>query len=449
MTRILLSAVLAALVLAAPARATQVSYIDDGQVWVSTLDGAQKRSLSGPAPVVDPAKPRAWTEQVQSDDGWILGVHRVSGYTSTAITVLWDPSGRQAGNGTLTYPPARVAAAFPVYLDLTPDGKVVTYTYSDLVYNYPVSTLYEGTWIEGSSSWFVPPFDLANVTGSSLVGKRLVGISGSQIVVQQPVSGAPYSNASDFDPWISVSGVELWQVDVAANGSMIAMQFDDSGDVPRIGLNPISGLGQPLTAEQDQLGCLLPTVGKAGYPSISQDGETIAWHDDRGVLVAGRPVWFASAEVSTCVLSRPPVVISATGHHPSLGNSTAATSATTTPPPPPPPGGPGSTGPGPDTTKPPAKPAATVAKTVKAAAFAKGVPVTVSVAKAGTVTVTAKVGKTVLAKTSKKVSKAGKVKLTLKASKRVARKLRGYRGKTLTITIKAPGGTVTVKRKLR
>src|SRR6218665_1270786 len=123
--RLVLSLVLAVLVPAATANATQVSYIDGDQVWVSTLDGTQKRSLSGPPPVIDPAKPRVWDAQAQSDDGWIIGMHKVrGGYGGTNGTVLWNPAGAQAGTGSLTYKPALVSAAYPIYLDLTPDGKV-------------------------------------------------------------------------------------------------------------------------------------------------------------------------------------------------------------------------------------------------------------------------------------------------------------------------------------
>ncbi len=76
-------------------------------------------------------------------------------------------------------------------------------------------------------------------------------------------------------------------------------------------------------------------------------------------------------------------------------------------------------------------------------------PLTVTVAGRGTVIATAKVGGTVLAKASKRAKRAGKLALSLKASKKTAAKLKRYRGKTLVITVKAPGGTVVLRRRLR
>ena len=74
MRPVLLALSLLMLAAAGTAGATQVSYIDQGQVWVATVDGAQKRAISGPAPLVEAGESRTWTDQAQSDDGWIVGV---------------------------------------------------------------------------------------------------------------------------------------------------------------------------------------------------------------------------------------------------------------------------------------------------------------------------------------------------------------------------------------
>ena len=74
---------------------------------------------------------------------------------------------------------------------------------------------------------------------------------------------------------------------------------------------PFDSLGGPPPT--DGRDCFLPGVGDVEDVSFSQDGTSMAWEDNRGVVVAGTPVWFPSAAVSTCNLSRPPVVISATG----------------------------------------------------------------------------------------------------------------------------------------
>lgn len=441
------SAMLALLFLlatAATAGATQISYVDQGQVWVSTLDGTQKRAISGPAPEVTAGEGRAWTEQAQSDDGWIVGVARVPSHTGAAApTRLWNPAGAVAVQSGLGYHAAynNGSLAVPVQLDLTPGGQQMTYTYADMVYGFPTSTLYQGTWIQNTSNSSGEPFDVPSLIGSSLAGSRWVGVddnAGSaddNVVVQSADGQAPFGTT--YARWFHATGAR--SVDVAANGSVVGVIFRLGNDRPyALALFGAGGVGAPLTGAS----CDLPAVGDVRAVSLSQDGGSVAWTDDRGLLVARTPPLGSG---SPCPLAAAPVVISPTGSYPSLGATTLAT----------PPSGPGTppgtttprTPTGRDTT--PSKPSVAVAKTVKATAFAKGLSVVVTVKGKGTVAVTAKVGKTTLAARSAKVKKAGRVRLTLKASRRLAPRLGRYKGKTLTIAVKAPGGAVSVKRTLR
>jgi hypothetical protein len=453
--------VLLALVLllatAAAAGATQVSYIDQGQVWVSTLDGAQKRAISGPAPVIEAGESRAWTEQAQSDDGWIVGVARVSGHTGAAApTRLWSPSGAVAAQGTLGYHGAynNGGLAVPIQLDLTPGGQQMTYTYSDIVYGYPTSTVYKGTWVQNTSSSGGEPFDIPGLVGSSLVGSRWVGVDGNagssdpNIAVEAPGGQGPFSTT--YDRWFHATGAS--SVDVAANGSAVAVVYQlTSGGPYALALFGATGLGAPLTGAS----CDVPTVGNVNAVSLSQDGAWLAWTDDRGLVVAPTPPLGSG---SPCPLASAPVVISATGSHPSLGATTLATAPATPAAPPgtttPPPGPTATTPPttaAPTTTAPTrsSRPVVSVARSVRASAFAKGVRLVVTVARKGTVTVTAKVGRTTLARGSAKARKAGRVALTLKSSKKVARRLGRYKGKTLKILVTAPGGRASLTRRLR
>jgi hypothetical protein len=162
-------------------------------------------------------------------------------------------------------------------------------------------------------------------------------------------------------------------------------------------------------------------------------------------------------EESTCNLSRPPVVISATGNYPSIGNSTAALVS----------GGGGASGgggtsggnqPAPPVADKPGKDGGNgsgdaptlggVPKTVKASALAGGLALTVKVANAGKVTATGKVGAQLVATGETKAKRAGKVTLRLKATKAWSKRLGQLAGKTLKITVNAPGGTVKLTRKL-
>lgn len=433
---------------AASAGATQVSYVDQGQVWVSTLDGTQKRAISGPAPVVNPGESRAWTEQAQSDDGWIVGVARVSGGTGAAApTRVWNPAGAVAVESTLGYhaPYNNGGLAVPVQLDLAPGGQQMLYTYSDIVYGFPTSTLYQGTWVANTSNSSGEPFDIPGLVGSSLAGSRWVGVnanagsSSPNVYVQAPGGTGPFSYTGNA--WFQWHVPGLWAVDAAADGSAAAVIWRPSGESPyALALFQTQGLDTPVANTVPS--CDATVSGGVDHVSLSQDGRSVAWQDSGGVHVAGIPVWGSSP----CQFSSPPVLISATGSHPSLGPTTLATAPAS-------PAG-GGAPPAAGTTKPgkangaSSKPTLALAKNVRAADFAKGLKLTVTVKGKGTVTAVAKVGRTTLAKKSVKAAKAGKVKLTLKAPRALAARLGSYKGKTLTLSVRAPGGTVTVKRKL-
>jgi hypothetical protein len=434
---------LAAAALAGPAGAAQVAYVDGGQVWVSTLDGASKRSLSGPSPDA-----KTWTETAQAENGTIIGVRREPGKIGTLnATQLWGPDGSTIGYGSLTAKPGRTSYAYPVTLSLSPDGQVVTYGYANWS-GFGLETKYEfGTYAEGSSSWYIEPFDVRSVKSGTLVGRRLVGISGSSEVAYQNTTGQPpYSE--EFTGWF-IS--EADRVDVSASGTIAAISLRVGG-VEKIAMVPFAGLGAAFPTDGSD--CWLPVQGKAIGVSFSPDGTSMAWKDDRGVVVAGTPVWFATMAESTCNLSRPPVVISATGNYPSIGNSTAATVAT----PPPPAPGPSPT---PEQKKSAGKSGASagggsdaptltgaLAKTVKASALANGLPLTVKVKKAGQVTATGKVGGSLVATGAAKAKRAGKVTVRLVATKSWSKRLAQLAGKTLKISVKGPGGTLTLTRKL-
>lgn len=456
---------------AGTAGATQVSYVDGGQIWIATLDGAAKRSLSGPSP-----DQYTWSQAAQSDDGYVIAYRWTPGnfvLTGNAGQA-WGPDGtpQTAGDTAAQVLTGTTGDVLPVRMNLAPGGAFLNYGYSNYTYGYPVGTLRTGTYARGVS-WLIRPLDVSGVEWPGMAGNRIVGVQSGQVVVQR--SGPMQPEVVAWPGFGVASGYDANGVDASADGKLVALAIEPrGGDGSRgdgiIALQPVSGgLGAQPTDDDNLDGCLLPVQGDADEVNVSGDGRWIAWHDARGVVVAGAPVWFPSADVSTCTLSSPPVAISATGSGPQLGASTAATPPSTNPP-----GGGGGgeggggagggggstptpptrTTPGTGAAKPgsgstPTKPTATVARTVRAAALATGLPLTVTVRASGTVTATARVGRVVLARTSKRARRAGRLTLTLKAPRKTAAKLRRYRGKTLVITVKSAGGTVTVKRRLR
>jgi hypothetical protein len=425
------------------ARAAQVAYIDGGQVWISTLDGAQKRSLSGPSP-----DGRPYTETAQADGGTVIGVRREPGKIGTLnATSLWGPDGTKIGDGALTARPGRTSYAYPVTLDLTPDGRTVVYGYANWS-GFGLETQYEfGTYAEGSSGWYIEPFDIEPVRSGTLAGSRVVGVEGTVAYLQSANGQPPYSK--EFTPWFEIPGQQLQRVDVSADGRVAAVEMGSPKQT--VAMIPFAGLGAaPPTDGSD---CNLPTQGEPSHVSISADGTSMAWEDDRGVVVAGTPVWFPDPNPSTCNLSRPPVVISATGGYPSIGASTAAIVASGPPVSPPasgpaPGSGAGSKKGGGNAAGGAGGPAVSLPKTVKASALGAGVKLSVNAPGKGKVTAVGKVSGQVVAKGETRAKRAGKVQVTLKALRAYRAKLATLKGKNLKITVSAAGKSTTLTRKL-
>ena len=68
--------------------------------------------------------------------------------------------------------------------------------------------------------------------------------------------------------------------------------------------------------------CDLQTAAHSGNLTFSPDGSQMAWRDDQGVKVAGVPN--LAAGTSTCTLTAPARVISASGSLPSFGGADVA-----------------------------------------------------------------------------------------------------------------------------
>jgi hypothetical protein len=117
----------AALVAPAAASAASVAYIDNGNVWVSSLDGTQKKQLTGDG---------FWREVAQSDGGRIVGVRRLDGQSARLATIaLWEANGSKAFDGFLPAPGGWQLYAYPLSVDVSADGKFLVYGYSNSSYN--------------------------------------------------------------------------------------------------------------------------------------------------------------------------------------------------------------------------------------------------------------------------------------------------------------------------
>lgn len=454
----LVALALVAAVLPSSAGAASVAYVDQGEVWLSSLDGTQKVRLA--APVVNGSgDTENWLDVAQSDGGRIVAVRNKPGRMSSfSWFKIWEPDGSSTVEGPLNAPSGWTTYAYPLGFDITADGKHLVYGYSNGGSCCPI-TFGFGTYVRNAVAASPDPKVTPNKTRPTLVGSRMVAVeqasSPSVVQVQNPSTANPY--ADDFTPWLDTSGTgyDLNAVDLSADGRLLAIGLEtwDGGTqtVGRIGVIATQGLDQP-PAFPAAVDCYVPTTGVAKDPSLAPDGATLAWSDGGGVKVAGTPTTIDDP----CVMRGATVTLSPTGAFPSIGGANVATFLPAGPPAGPgDPGGPG--GPGPSD---PAAPVASVPATLKAKALAaaKGVGVKVTVAGAGEVAIKGTVPAKRLGRSGKPVvvargkapaAGAGTVTVRLRLTSGARKRLRRLKGAKLTLKITQGGRTTTEVVRLR
>jgi hypothetical protein len=450
--------VLAAAAAAVPstASASSVVYVQGKEVWQSQLDGSNKRRLSGGE--------GDWRQVAASDGGRIIGIrleaNKISQFTNYTI---WEPSGAVYKSGALGHDPTG-SLAMPLSLDLTASGELAVYGFSNATGFYPNQNLETGTYASPAANTSgAQPLKIPGRTWPTMgPGDKIVAATGQQVVVQ----GA---DIMTYDPWPGLDlsnntlapGVvgDLTRTDVAADGKsiLIDLQKYNGGTKTnaRVAYVRVAGLGGALDPDND---CFLPSVGLASDGSLSADGSMVAWKDDQGVKVAGRP----SGKEDVCAVASPPVLLAADATFPSIspvdvpvaaqapsGGSGGGGAGGT--------GGTGGTGGGGSTTAP--KLTVKLPGKVTTKALSKGIPLTVTAPATGKVVATGKVpgkkaGKrkntaTTVATGSATAKKAGAVKVTLRLVKAQRSRARKLRGATLSVQLTQGKATQTVKVKLR
>src|SRR3954447_15210453 len=89
----LLAAVVTAAAGPAVAHAASVAYVDKGEVWLASLDGAEQARL--PTPVVNSSgETENWLDVAQADNGRIVAVRNKPGRISNfSWFKIWEPDG--------------------------------------------------------------------------------------------------------------------------------------------------------------------------------------------------------------------------------------------------------------------------------------------------------------------------------------------------------------------
>ena len=457
-----MAAVAAALASAAGASAAgSVAYVDGGEVWVSSFDGAHKARLS--------AGEGDWQDVTASDGGRVLGIRREPNkIAQLSFFQLWGADGKVINQSILPYDTlAWSSYAAPVRLDLSADGDFLAFGYSG----------YTGTVGFGAQFYFghnvitpatvkanLKPIGQEGYERPSMFGQRVVAAQGSAFAVQTPESTSPF--ATTWKTLLDVSGVKdpdsglaltPVRADVAASGKLVAFELEDPNGLTRIGVLSIAGVDQPI-ALPAAVDCFIPVPpsSKPGDVSLSQDGTRIAWKDDAGVKVAGVPTTAADP----CVFSTAPAVLSATGRHPSIGGSDVDTlrPPAAPPVPAPAPGGTPPAGTPSGSGTPLAAPAVKLPATLAVTRLVAGLALRVAVSGPGTVTASATVPAARLHRTGRPVvvatgrigaSAAGTVTLRLRLNRTGRAQRRRLRGTTLLVTVRQGGRATTRRVRLR
>ena len=392
--------ILLSLMLAAPAvaDAASVAYIENGEVWVSSLDGLKKARLSGPV-VNASGETENWLAVAASDGGRIVAVRN-------------KPGGSRASPGSRSG--SRTARRRSKGRSTTRAGGRCR-----CIRSASTSRPTARTWSNEEPTLF---------------GSRVIAKSGSTVVVQ---SSSATTYGTDFVPWLDLSKVPLdvRRTDVAANGTRVAGELEEwnggTQTIGRIAVLSIAGVDAEYTP--GAVDCLLPAIGIAKEVSLSQDGRSVAWTDDQGLKVGVDP----STTNELCTLAGPPAVIAAGGRSASIGGGDVSAFLPVPPTPVPP-----TTSTPPATGTQPTAPALPAKVTAKA--LTKGLTITVGAA--GKVTVTVTVGGKKIGTGSATAKGAGKVTIKLKLTK-AGRKL-ARKGKKVKLKVTQGGRSVTKTVKL-
>ncbi len=416
--KLLLVAGLATLLAPAAANADSIVYIDQGNVWSSTPDGARKVQLTAGG---------GWHSPTQADDGTLAAVQGAGpiqvmardGRPIRTITTEMAPS----SNGGMFEPR-------PQDLSFSPDGTKIAYSYYS--FSCPPasscgaqrSTFYTDSTTATPIATYGNQFGVSNPEWVTNSRTLVFGGYGRQVSIDDLGPG-DYSHV----PWMVPNG-DMGDGEVTRDGTRLAVT-SDYGENTRLSFFAVSGDVKTQTPAYPELACSMTNPDpNFADPTWAPDSAGIAWQSSKGIEVSR----FTVFGPSQCEAPND-LLLSATGSEPDWGPADPPAAAYTPPPVP----GPTPTEPVPTT---PAKATITLTKPT-AKALRKGLAVKVTVPAAGKVSLVATVKGHKVASGKATAKQAGP--LTVKLSK--VRK--SLRGKTLTLKLTFNNQTVTKALKVR
>jgi hypothetical protein len=447
------AAALCALAIAAPAaNADSIAYVKDGNVYLSTSDGARQFQVTFDG---------GYSDVSQADDGTMIGLHGIN------LRKL-DRQGNVLADFQTPVSDARPAPAKTFYgpFDpaISPDGTKVAYSYYYMTQSqnpgcFPptcYTTINEGgtgySYSDRMTAWDEP--GLRKHSG----WRFPAWVDNTKLVLSNPTHLPNDDVVVDIPEGTSVGMLKSWFTDAVQNNpgvgggdvsrdqAKLAFQTGENNST----LTLYSTAGVPSTFRDGEDDPVInpvvcyrysgPTGGQFGIPTFAPGGNRIAFTEGDGIHVADVPDFGGGCTLTGATQDPPLLIAGAT--EPDWGPADVPPARQQ--------GGNGGNGGGGSQSL-----AIAVSKSKLKAALRKGLKVSVTVPSAGKLSATAaKKGKTV-AKAAKKSVKAGKQSITLKFTKKARRALARSRSVTLTIKVTyAPKGgaakttsqAVTLKR---
>jgi hypothetical protein len=431
-----LAAVVAVLALAAGApvaSADSIAYIKDGNVWLTTPDGARQFQVTSSG---------AYADVSQADDGTMIAL-------SGARLHRLDREGNVLADfdtpvSDMSQPPFKQFYG-PFEPAISPDGSKVSYTYYWLSQSqnntcFPptcMTTINEGgtgySYADRKTDWKEPGLGYhsgwrhaAWVDNDTTMLANPTHVPNHDVILDR-ISDGGNGNANQVMNWFSDTNdnPHMSGGDITRDKRKLAFQTgtnDSTLTVYRVAGFPTSWRdSNPIGSDLQR--CYRyenPVSGTFGIPTWSPDGTGLAYADGAGIRVAAVPNFDAACTLEGATPD-PPVVIPG-GKEPDWGPADVPAGRTPAPAPPAPPAG----------TPAPAAPPALTAKLTDRTRRG-GITLRVKVPGTGRLSATAKVGKKVVGRASKSVKKAGNtaLKLRLKRGGKV----------TITVTFKPSSGT--------
>src|SRR4051812_11008898 len=277
LTRSLIAAGLLALALPAAATADSIVYIDQGNVWSATPDGARKVQLTTGG---------GWHSPTQADDGTVAAVQGTGpivvmardGRPLHTITTLEAKSG---DGGTF--------AARPVELAFSPDGTKIAYAY--LAYSCPVASSCGSI----QRSTFYTDADVSSATPVSVYGNEFSVSDPSWVTNSRTLVSGGYGSQVSIDdlgpgdysqkPWMVPNG-DMGDPEVTRDGKRLAVTFD-YGENKSIAWFAVGGdVKTEFPPAYPDHACHVDH-GDANFasPPWSPDGNGIAYQSSNGIEI--------------------------------------------------------------------------------------------------------------------------------------------------------------------